>query len=374
MFNLGWVDGGAMPQDSFLTITELASTYDYIMEEHNVTTEDGYILTVHRLQGIDATPNGKVVFLMHGIIESSDSWVLQGPDKALGYILADNGYDVWMGNARGNKHAMNHKELDARNRAFWQFTWEEIGLYDLPAMIDYVLNATGSKNLYYVGHSQGTTSFLVMNSMKPEYNEKIKMMFSLSPVAWMRNMRSPFVRKVSTYLNFLGYFVSSLKTKWPSMDFINRITATACNYAPDGCETLLYMLEGNDHHINGSLLPVILGHMPTGGSAAQFVHYGQLVNSGRFCRFDFGEELNMKEYGVPSPPDYEVTKITVPMELFYSDNDMLSAEEDVRILRGRLPNVIGNNFLKDFTHLDYLYAYNAKDKIYDKILQKLNEN
>ncbi|XP_061713891.1 lysosomal acid lipase/cholesteryl ester hydrolase-like [Cydia pomonella] len=263
-------DGDVTAQDAYLTITELARKYGYNMEEHKVMTEDGYILTVHRLQGRNATLNGKVVFLMHGIIESSDSWDLQGPGKALGYILADNGYDVWMGNARGNKHAMSHKELDAKNSDFWEFTWEEIGLYDLPAMIDHVLNMTGKERLYYVGHSQG--------------------------------------------------------------------------------------------------------HMPTGASAAQFVHFGQLVNSGRFSRFDFGEDINMVEYGLPSPPDYDVTKITVPVEMFYSDNDMLSAEADVDILKGKLPYVIGYNFLEGFTHLDFLYAYNAKDKIYDKILRRINEN
>ncbi|XP_063622490.1 lipase 3-like [Cydia splendana] len=367
-------NGAVMAQDAYLTITELAKKYGYNMEEHKVMTEDGYILTVHRLQGRNATRNGKVVFLMHGIIESSDSWILQGPNKALGYILADNGYDVWMGNSRGNKHAMYHKELDAKNSDFWEFTWEEIGLYDVPAMIDHVLNMTGNEKLYFIGHSQGTTSFFVMNSMKPEYNDKINMMFSLSPVAWMRNIKSPLVRRVSSYLSFLGYFLSNLKAKWPSMDFLNKFTAAACNYAPNGCENLLYMLEGNDHHINKSLLPVILGHMPTGASAAQFVHFGQLVNSGRFSRFDFGEDINMVEYGLPSPPDYDVTKITVPVEMFYSDNDMLSDEADVDILKGKLPYVIGYNFLESYTHLDFLYAYNAKDKIYDKILRKINEN
>lgn len=73
----------------------------------------------------------------------------------LGYILADQGYDVWIGNVRGNKYSRSHSYLDPDNQIeFWDFSWHHIGIYDLPAMIDYVLEQTGQENLFYVGHSQ----------------------------------------------------------------------------------------------------------------------------------------------------------------------------------------------------------------------------
>lgn len=73
-----------------------------------------------------------------------------------GYILADAGYDVWLGNNRGNKYSRKHKILDPNKNAekFWDFSWNEMGKYDLPAEIDYVLSNTGQDSLFYAGHSQ----------------------------------------------------------------------------------------------------------------------------------------------------------------------------------------------------------------------------
>ena len=71
------------------------------------------------------------------------------------------------------------------------FRWHELGLYDVPASIDYVLRTTGKNKLNYVGHSMGTTSFFVMASMRPDYNQKINQMIALAPVAYMSHTRSP---------------------------------------------------------------------------------------------------------------------------------------------------------------------------------------
>lgn len=122
----------------------------------------------------------------------------------LAYTLAEEGFDVWLGNARGNYYSRKHTTLDPNSRKdkqFWDFSWDEIGNLDLPAMIDYVLQQTGKSRLHYIGFSQGTTSFFVMASLRPEYNEKIISMHAMAPVAYMAHNSNPLLRALAPHAN-----------------------------------------------------------------------------------------------------------------------------------------------------------------------------
>lgn len=123
-------------------------------------------------------------------------WKTDGPgskhlDYVAAYIMADAGYDVWLGNARGNRYSRNHTHFSPKDAEFWDFSWDEMASYDIPAVIDYILSQTKHPQLYYVGHSMGTTMFWACMSTRPEYNEKVKAMFSLGPVATLGHIRSP---------------------------------------------------------------------------------------------------------------------------------------------------------------------------------------
>lgn len=124
------------------------------------------------------------------------------------YLLADLGYDVWLGNARGNRYSRTHITFNpdggrSDRRRFWEFSWHQVGTIDLPRMIDHVIEQTGVERIHYIGHSQGTTSFFVMASERPEYNDKIIAMQALAPVAFMSNLRSPIIRAAGAFLNTL---------------------------------------------------------------------------------------------------------------------------------------------------------------------------
>lgn len=98
----------------------------------------------------------KPVILQHGLLDSSDTWIINDEDKAPGFMLANRGYDVWFGNSRGNKHSRNHTKYNPdKNKEFWEFTFQHMADYDLPAIFKHVNSITGQK-VNYIGHSQGT--------------------------------------------------------------------------------------------------------------------------------------------------------------------------------------------------------------------------
>lgn len=73
-----------------------------------------------------------------------------------------------------------------------------MGTIDLPNTIDYILEKTGEPDLSYVGHSMGTAIFFVLCSERPEYQEKIRSMAAMAPIAYLNHVKSPIMTFLSS--------------------------------------------------------------------------------------------------------------------------------------------------------------------------------
>ena len=90
-------------------------------------------------------------------MSNSDEWVENYANVAPAFQFMRAGYDVWMGNNRGNSHSLYHNKYSPKDKEYYNYSFQEMGEYDLPAQIDKVLEVTGKKKLTYVAHSQGTS-------------------------------------------------------------------------------------------------------------------------------------------------------------------------------------------------------------------------
>ncbi|XP_023163817.1 lipase 3 [Drosophila hydei] len=375
------------PVDGLKVTASLITNHNYPVEEHTVHTPDDYILTIYRiptspkLQAMNQTQEKKkpVVFLQHGILCASDDWIINGPETSLAYMFADAGYDVWLGNARGNTYSRQHKHIHPDTSDFWKFSWHEIGVYDLAAMLDFALAVSDSKSLHFVAHSQGTTTYFVLMSSLPWYNDKVRTVHLLAPIAYMRNH--------SFILSKLGGMLlgspSVLSWVLGNMELlpITSIQKILCEHVCSVGSMLKFLCSGlldfiggwGTRHLNHTLLTDVCETHPAGASTTQIIHYLQLYTSGDFRQYDHGREQNEIIYRQAEPPSYNVQNINSCVNMYYSDNDYMSAVEDVEYLATLLPCAdLYRIPYKDWNHYDFLWSVNVKEVINNRIIDKMH--
>lgn len=361
----------------------------YPFENHVVTTEDGYILAIHRIPygrnssaGAAQDETKPVVLLMHGSGSSAVDFMILGPERSLPLILADEGYDVWLGNNRGNTWSRKHTTLDPdKNETFWDFSFHELGLYDAPAIIDYILNATASEKISYIGHSQGTTQFFAMTSELPEYNDKVNLMMALGPAVYCKNLSNPIVQILKdhyTLVEFAGdYFnVTEFLGHTFAIETALKLICKDESEYQEVCPLILFLLFGFDSdQFDRSIMVTMLDAFPAGNSLMGLKHYLQLVKSGHFRQFDHGVLNNLELYNNSAPPDYDLSHVTAPVAIYYGKNDWLVGTPDVDRLAEELPNVVEKHLIEYdyFNHMDFIVATDIVSLLYFDVINKLNE-
>ncbi|XP_063837832.1 lipase 3-like [Ostrinia nubilalis] len=361
---------------------ELVKSHGYKAESHAVVTTDGYVLIVHRILPAtlneSATKSG-IVLLHHGLFGSSEDWVLLGPKKSLPYLLVNAHYDVWLTNARGNKYSKAHMSRTMTDDEFWNFSWHEIGQFDLSAVIDYIREQNDKDQpLHYVGHSMGATALLALLSTYPTYNQVLKSAVLLAPLAFMYEVKGP-IRLLAEFYNqntfvslkFLGAHDFAPLEYFPR-NFIEKF----CKGTKIMClNPLLLLANGGREIANKTLRQNILNRVPAGGSMKTIIHYIQLVKSGQFQMFDMGRSQNLKKYGRVAPPIYRLNDVTLPVAIFSSSDDWLSTIPDIQSLLSNILNPVIHHVIKrhEFSHTDFVWAEDADVLVYYLILDVLKQ-
>ena len=366
-----------LPPEATMSFEDYCISRGYSLQTHWVTTSDGYILRMYRLSkdGLfkaDRTP----VLMVHGLTHNCISYVISQTSTAPAFKLADNGYDVWLLNTRGNFLSRYHKELKPSQAKYWEWCSNHIALYDLPASIDFILEETKKGKINYVGHSQGGFVALHCLAYRPEYGDKINVAALLAPpggiitahASYMKEMLSKsFLKKLEdsgcrciadfshspNYLARMAAAFPRLAKRW----YKDRYDVTLMGEDPKVLSVYFQQFMGGTSLMNLKYL-------------AQIIERKSLVP----YSYDYGEEGNLKIYGSKEPPYINYSNIRCKLAVFYGKYDSICTQDDGKNLVSHLPpeKLI-------FSKLDYEvdhsgFAVSPNQAHMDKILELFNEH
>ncbi|EGC34804.1 hypothetical protein DICPUDRAFT_152935 [Dictyostelium purpureum] len=365
--------------DLVRNISEIIQARGYPVENHQAITPDGYILSVQRIPAgrYQNNPNpygsnGKpAVILQHGVEDLGITWVLQeNVYQSLGFILADNGFDVWINNVRGTTYSNSNINYSSDSKEFWAFSFDEMAQYDLPTVVDYVLETTGNKKVGYVGHSQGTTmAFIGMTNQTVA--DKINLFVALAPVVRVTHCESDLLNILSDFNVDILFAALGFNAFLPDTPFLQKYLPVICKNAPSICENSLALIMGWDEaSINTTRLPVYMAHEPGGTSVQNVIHWSQATKDG-YQKFDYGVVGNLAHYGQATPPQYNIRDFNVPVVVYSGGQDYLADPTDVQWLIDRLSSLVNWKSLPSYSHLDFVWGENAYIDVYGEVTQYL---
>ncbi|RHZ54741.1 hypothetical protein Glove_423g18 [Diversispora epigaea] len=398
---------------------EMVEYWGYTLEEHVVMTRDNYILGIHRIPegkystcytqnnninkinhnnydrardhiesifdecGIShsvirnksyssgqSTTIKPVVILYHGLMMCSDVWMCNlEQERRLACILVDAGYDVWFGNARGNKYSMKHLKHKPDSRRFWEYSMDEFALYDLPDSIDYILEITKAPSLTYIGFSQGTAQAFAALSINPNLNKKVNLFIALAPATSPRGLQNPIVDafiKASPNIVYLFFGRKAFLTMtmfWQKVLFPPIFTKIL-----DHCMKFLFGWTGNN--MTEEQKAVSYYHLYNFTSVKSLVHWFQIIRANKFQMYDelppYSSSTSMGHCCLKFPTE----QIKTPIAIFYGGSDSLV---NIDVLLKQLPKPVFVKEVLPYEHLDFLWASDVHKQVFPELFDLLHK-
>uniref|UniRef100_T1KPH6 AB hydrolase-1 domain-containing protein n=1 Tax=Tetranychus urticae TaxID=32264 RepID=T1KPH6_TETUR len=294
----------------------------------------------------------------------------------LAFVLGNGEFDVWVANNRGTAYSRNHTRLNP-NTEFWDYSFADMGKYDVPAMVNYVIDKTEYDKIVYIGFSRGTEQIFIQLAENPSFADKLYLNINLAPIAFrgspkgisglVPSSRPAFLAQAS-YVGpippFLAEFDAGL-TLFCSIPILKQICIEVYSkyFGPDRP-----MIDEGRFQVLTSLIDAT--------SNKDNLHTRQAVYYDQIRKFDYGNKMNLELYGSDEPPKYPFENIpTYNLVLISGQNDYLATPENVQKLR----NILNGTALVDYmipyskwSHTDFIFgnqAYKYSHSVIVKIMR-----
>ncbi|SMN18838.1 similar to Saccharomyces cerevisiae YKL140W TGL1 Steryl ester hydrolase [Maudiozyma saulgeensis] len=350
------------------TIHEMCALFNIYVEDHLVRTEDNYILTIHRIKPIPGTENGKVVYLHHGLLMCSDVWCCQTDrNKNLPFVLHDLGYEVWMGNNRGNKYSTAHLYHAPKSKKFWDFSIDEFAFFDIPNSIEFILDFCKVEKLICIGFSQGSAQMFASFSLNEKLNSKVSHFIAIAPAMTPKRLHNriadTFAKSSPTlmYLFFGRNIILPSATTWQ-----RTIHPKIFNKLIDIGNRILFNWKSSN--ITKEQKIACYAKLYSTTSVKSIVHWFQILRSQKFSMFEESDDMFnslTRPYLVPTFPTR--TNIKIPILLIYGGNDLLV---DIKVMKRNLPATsVFDVKVDNHEHLDLIWGQYTDVLVISKVLK-----
>ncbi|KAI9128821.1 hypothetical protein K1719_000304 [Acacia pycnantha] len=366
-------------------ITELGYPYEAI----HVITADGYILLLERIPRRDAQ---KVVYLQHGVLDSSMGWVSNGVVGSPAFAAYDQGYDVFLGNLRGLV-SREHVNKNISSRQYWNYSINEHGMQDVPAMIEKIhevktgelklckpdleeeTNEDQPYKLCAICHSLGGAGMImhVITRRIEGKPHRLSRLICLSPAGFhydsnlvfsvaehvllpLAPILSPIVPAFYIPTRFFRMLVNKLARDLHNLPAVGGLVQTLMGYVVGGDSSNWVGVLGLPHYN--------MNDMP-GVSFRVALHLAQIKQARKFRLFDYGSvSANMEAYGSPEPLDLGqyYGLIDIPVNLVAGQKDRIIRPSMVRrhyeLMKDAGVDVSYSEF--EYAHLDFTFSHHEE--------------
>ncbi|KAK6842583.1 ab-hydrolase associated lipase region [Apiospora arundinis] len=354
---------------------DLCAEFGYTAEEHVVQTKDGYLLGIHRLpwrRGEEdmKVNNGplslrkKVVYLHHGLLMNSEVWVsLTDAQRCLPFVLVERGYDVWLGNNRGNKYSKKSVKMSPASIDFWDFSIDEFAFYDIPDTIEYVLHSTGQSSLSYIGFSQGTAQSFAALSVHPKLNDQVNVFIALAPAMSPAGLSNGIVDALVK-----AFPPSALSAVWSSVDPCLGDHVAVHSLSANFCLSFLFNWKAKNISLSQKL--AAYPHLYSFTSTKSVVHWFQIIRNKSFQMFDDDVHPPLSTtHKYTKVAKYPTRNIKTPIVLVYGGSDSLV---DIKVMLRELPNRTVATEIPHYEHLDFLWARDVDTQVFQHVFDALD--